>query len=187
MSDLKFWKSQDKELLLNVEPWFKVWREAVELPDGQIVPDFYTFSMPNSCVIIAMRSDHRVITLKQYKHGVGKIVTNLPAGFIEEGESPLAGAKRELIEETGYVSESWVDLGHFVRNANRGCGLMHVFLATDVRQVTDPDSGDLEDFDMDFIDFDVLLETVLTDEFRLMGITLSVLLAHNHLQSLVNQ
>lgn len=51
--------------------------------------------------------DLRVLLVRQYRHAAGQFLWELPAGGIDAGESALEGAKRELIEETGYTSETW--------------------------------------------------------------------------------
>lgn len=52
--------------------------------------------------VIAITDESRFVLEKQYRHGLGKTCYEIPAGVIEEGESPLEAAKRELQEETGY-------------------------------------------------------------------------------------
>ena len=66
-------------------------------------------------------------------------------GYIDEGEQPLAAAKRELLEETGYKSRQWEHLGEFVVDGNRGNGIAHFFLARGAYPVTEPDADDLEE------------------------------------------
>jgi 8-oxo-dGTP pyrophosphatase MutT (NUDIX family) len=72
----------------------------------------------------------------------------MPGGMIEKGESPLAGIKREFLEETGYVAKEWKSLGSFIGNSTRGCGTYHLFFATGAESVQKPDSGDLEELEL---------------------------------------
>jgi ADP-ribose pyrophosphatase len=59
-------------------------------------------------------------------------------------EAPLAAARRELLEETGYVSERWVSYGAYVTNANQYCNTAHLFRADGCRRVSAPTAPDVE-------------------------------------------
>ena len=61
---------------------------------------------------------------------MGKILLELPAGNFDAGEVPLAVAKRELAEETGYVSEEWRAIATFYNNPVKQNNQIHLFLAT---------------------------------------------------------
>lgn len=138
------WRLRQRQLVLNADPWLRVWREDLELPDGRDVDRFFTIEMPDYVVIVATTTDDRILTLRGYKHGPRRVCTSLPAGFIEAGEAPLDAARRELLEETGHQAEHWETLGSFVSDGNRGGGSGHLFLARGARPVTEPQSGDLE-------------------------------------------
>lgn len=63
-----------------------------------------------SVVILAVEgsgSDSKILLERQYRHAVRDYMWELPAGRIDEGETELAAAKRELLEETGYTAKSW--------------------------------------------------------------------------------
>ncbi len=55
----------------------------------------------------------------------------MAGGYIDANEDPLTAAKRELLEECGYTSNRWIALSSGVADANRGCGVGHLFLAVD--------------------------------------------------------
>ena len=95
-------------------PLFRVLTEEVSEPDGkQTTRDIIRHN--GSIVILAVdtskgRKDPRVIMEQQYRHAAGQYLIELPAGKLEPGEDSLEGAKRELIEETGYRAKHWTKL-----------------------------------------------------------------------------
>jgi len=91
---------------LNVED------RTYELPDGKIGEHYYHVSRPNYVLILAISDENQVIVEKQYRRGVDDFVYELPAGWIEEGETPLAAGIRELKEETGFTGtgEKWYEI-----------------------------------------------------------------------------
>lgn len=180
-NSLDLWKVIDRELLLSAQPWFDVWREKIELPDKRIIPDYHKIDMRDVCSVVAVTSEHEILVFKQYKHGVGAINLGLPAGYMEKEEEPLQTAMRELLEETGYESAHWTELGQFVRNGNQGCGSMHVFLALDAKQTTEPVVDDLEEQQLLFMTMSDLLHCFQNGQIRIMSVALSLLLANQHL------
>jgi ADP-ribose pyrophosphatase len=139
------WTSLDSRELLRVGNRLRVSEERVRLPDGREVNDFLQFTTPAFATILAALPDGRILCERQYKHGPRRVILTLPAGALEAGEDPLTGARRELLEETGYVSDEWTPLGGRVTHANAGGGVTHGFLARNCRKVAEPNSGDLED------------------------------------------
>ena len=142
------WKIVENNVVYEAEPWIQVSIQHIRLPSGKLVYDFHQVKMPESSVVVAKTPDGRMIMIKQYKHGVREVSLTLPGGLIEEEEEPLVAAKRELLEETGYIADNWQSLGCFVANANYGCGNVHVFLAQNSKCVKEPNSGDLENMEI---------------------------------------
>jgi ADP-ribose pyrophosphatase len=142
------WKSLTKKSILVKKPWFEIFKEKIQLPDGKIVPEYYEIEMPHYTAVFAVTLENKIIILRCYRHAIGEVTLTMPGGMIEEGESPLAGIQREFLEETGYKAKDWKPLGTFVGNSTRGCGTYHLFFATGAESVQKPDSGDLEELEL---------------------------------------
>jgi len=100
------WKLIESEIVL--DNFYKVARKRYKLPDGK-EKDFYIALQSKTVIILPITQDNQVILVRQYRPGPDQIITELPAGRIEEGEEVLEAANRELIEETGYSGEAkWV-------------------------------------------------------------------------------
>lgn len=81
-------------------------RDTVRLPDGNSATREYILH-PGAVCIVPMLDDGRVVLERQYRHPIGEVMIEFPAGKIDPGEDRLACAKRELLEETGYVAREW--------------------------------------------------------------------------------
>jgi ADP-ribose pyrophosphatase len=141
--------------------------EAVQLPDGRTVSDFYQIRLPDYALVYAEMRDGSVPLLRQYKHGVRRVCLSFPGGALEDGESPLDAARRELLEELGLAAETWESLGSLVTNANQGCNTAHLFRATGCHAVAAPDSRDLEDMSVVYVDTEGLHAPSLVAEIGL--------------------
>jgi ADP-ribose pyrophosphatase len=172
---------EERVELLDAAPWLHVWAEDVRLPDDRIIDGYLRLEMLDYVVIVAL-TDSGVIVLRSYKHGPADIVTSLPAGYLEPDEEPVDAARRELLEETGHVSEQWEELGSFVVDGNRGAGTVHMFLARRAREIAAPDPGDLEETEMSLVPLDNLLEAVRGGTVSVLPMAAAVALAAGRLR-----
>ncbi len=78
-------------------------------------------------------SDPTILLERQYRHAAGQFLLELPAGRIEPNEAPLAAAKRELIEETGFRARRWSRLVRYYASPGFLAETMQIFLAEDIR------------------------------------------------------
>ena len=87
----------------------QVRRDTVRLPDGTTTEREY-IQHPGAVVIIAVTDSDELVMERQYRYPLRRDMIELPAGKIDPGEPPLATAKRELLEETGYIASVWQHL-----------------------------------------------------------------------------
>ena len=89
-----------------------------------------------SIVVLAVdnhASEPDILLERQYRHAAQSMMWELPAGRIDEGESELAAAKRELLEETGYTARRWKKLLHFYVSPGFLDETMSIYLALDLK------------------------------------------------------
>lgn len=151
--------------------------EEVQLPDGQVIPDWpkiYTQDYVNAMVV---NKANEALVLEGYKHGAGRITWQIVGGYLEPGEDPLTAVQRELLEETGYETKDWSYLGSFVVDPNRHIGIGHFFCAQNVEQVAEPDSGDLEEYEMKWVPLKELRYALLDGRLAAVSYATTVALA----------
>lgn len=128
---MKSWKTIHTETLVN-DYHVSVKKNQVELPDGAVIDDFYTVTIPDAAMIAALTEDGRILLKSEYRYACGEEVIECPAGMFEPGEEPLEVARRELLEETGYASDDWTYLGSTLESTSKLTNTMHLFLARNV-------------------------------------------------------
>jgi len=97
--------TQSREELLKGH-FLLVVRETVRLPDGGAATREFVLH-PGAVAIVPLLDDGRIVLERQYRHPTGKVMIEIPAGKLDPGEELLACARRELLEETGYVAREW--------------------------------------------------------------------------------
>jgi len=113
--------------------FLKVTRDRIKLPDGSETRREF-IRHPGAVVILPMLPDGRVLLERQFRYPNDRVFIEFPAGKIDPGEDPLATAKRELEEETGYTATEW----NFVCTIHNAIAYsdehLEIFLARDLTQ-----------------------------------------------------
>ncbi len=84
----------------------KVRSDSVRLPDGTTAEREF-IEHPGAVAVIALTDAGELVMERQYRYPLGRDMIEIPAGKIDPGEDPLATARRELMEETGYTAAQW--------------------------------------------------------------------------------
>lgn len=130
-NEVKQWKVLSREYLIR-RPWLTARRDSIELPDGRVNPEYYVLEYPSWVNIIARTVEGRFVMVRQYRHGLGVMSTELCAGVVEDGEEPETAARRELAEETGYSGGTWTLMAVISGNPSTTNNLTYCFLAEGV-------------------------------------------------------
>ena len=141
------WKTLKSEYLIR-RPWLTARRDAVQLPNGVINDEFYVLEYPDWVNIIAITPGGDFVFVRQYRYALDLDSIELCAGVIEPGETPEQGARRELLEETGYGGGTWQEIMTIGQNPSTCSNWTHCFLATGVEKLQDQHLDRTEDIDV---------------------------------------
>lgn len=115
---------------------------------------------PGAAVIVPQLDQDLFVLVRQFRSPIKKVLWEFPAGTLESNESPLACAKREIAEETGYEAKRWKKLARFYPEPGISTELMHLYLACDLKPA--PRELDMDEFlERKVLSFQRLREMIL--------------------------
>ena len=117
-----------------------------ELPNGQTI-HAQVFEYDDEVLVFAMTKMQEVVLIRQYRHGLQKSILELPGGSVDKDESPLEAARRELLEETGYTSNTFIEVGYGSPNPAIYTSMIYYFLALNVEQIGKQSNYDTENME----------------------------------------
>jgi ADP-ribose pyrophosphatase len=129
----------------------KVHNDRVRLPDGtEGMREYVRHS--GAVAVVALFDDGKVLLERQFRYPNRRVFIEIPAGRLEPGEPHLETAKRELLEETGYVAAEWRSVGVINNAIGYSDETIEIFLARGLQQGTAKlDAGEfLETFSVPF-------------------------------------
>jgi ADP-ribose pyrophosphatase len=129
-------------------PFFALRVDTVQTGRGVVLDDYPVIESRDWICVVCLDEANQAVMVKQYRHGVGQVTLEFPAGRIDPGEAPLAAAARELLEETGYAASEWTLLRSICPDTTRQRTLAHVFLATGARRVSEQNLEPCEDVEV---------------------------------------
>lgn len=135
---IKPWKIRETTYL---HPNLRV--DTCELSNGQVI-NAHLLEYEDEVMIFALTQDREVVLIKQYRHGMQNVIVELPGGSVDHGERPLDAAKRELMEETGYSSNNFIQIGVGSPNPAIYTNKLYSFLAMDAVKLGEQSTDDSE-------------------------------------------
>jgi ADP-ribose pyrophosphatase len=136
--------------------------DEVHLPDGSTGVREYVVHQGAS-MVVPLFEDFSLLFERQFRYPVGNHFLELPAGKVDRGEAPLAAARRELFEETGYVAERWQHLATLYPCVGYSNERVDLFLARGLKHEDHP-GEDGEFIECVSIGLDEALELVVHGE-----------------------
>ena len=125
------WRILSSKSLIQ-DRWIDVRADRCLTPSGAEISPYYVLTYPDWVHVVALTRQQDLVLVKQYRHAAGRGFLELPAGVMETTDpNPEAAARRELSEETGYVSDRWLHVASLYPNPAMQTNRVHTFLALD--------------------------------------------------------
>ncbi|HEV2339365.1 MAG TPA: NUDIX hydrolase [Patescibacteria group bacterium] len=130
----RYWKVvRSKQIVTS--PHFTLRADTIELPNGTTIGEYTVWQVPDGVVVVAITKDGNVIFTRQYRHGTGEVLLQLPGGsYDKRKENPKEAAARELLEETGYKANKLTYLGEISIYPSKMTKQVCIYLTRDVEQ-----------------------------------------------------
>jgi ADP-ribose pyrophosphatase len=123
--------------------FLRLYQDKVRAADGHVGIREYV-RHPGAVAIVPLLDNGDVVLERQFRHPLGRVMIEIPAGKIDPSEPLLACGKRELLEETGYTAATWVHFGGFHNAFGYSDERIDVFLARGLKlERTQQDDGEV--------------------------------------------
>jgi 8-oxo-dGTP pyrophosphatase MutT (NUDIX family) len=175
------WEVLHSERLLET-PYFTLRSDRLRLPDGAIKEAYYVLERPDAAIIFPLTKEGEVVLVRQFRPPLDRMELGLPAGLVEDGESPEAAARRELLEETGYSGGGWEALGSLASSPSLKDNWAYLFLARGVEETAPPDLDEHELVEVTKVPVERMLDLIQAGEIVSSSGVAAIMLALRSLE-----
>jgi len=157
--------------------WLKVRTDTCCTKSGLTIGPYHVIEYPPWINVIALTPEKEIVLVRQYRHGAGIIVTEIPCGVVDKSDpSPALAAVRELVEETGYEGDPPRLIGSFYANPANQNNIVSSFLILNARRTKKQTLDPNEEIEVVLIKLWDFIGAVISGDMKLQGMHNSALL-----------
>ena len=150
------------------DQWLTLRTDRCRNGAGVEIDPYHVLEYPDWVNIAAFTDDGRIVLVREYRHGAGKVMLGLPSGRMDETDlSAETAARRELLEETGYAGESCTELGTMFANPATHNNRTSTFLIGNATRIEEQSLDPNEEIEVIVEDFDAFLQRLKRREIGL--------------------
>ena len=138
------------------------WFQLVAKHPQSFAEPHYSIRARDYVGVVAVDAQGRFLLVRQLRPAVGGRTLEIPSGHVDEGETPEESARKELLEETGYVADKMELMANLSPDTGRFCNRMWCFFAGDARP--SPNPAHLVEAGIDFVLFDGTLRALVAEK-----------------------
>jgi ADP-ribose pyrophosphatase len=110
-----------------VSQWMTIVSRDVQFSPGTAAETYYAIAEPSYVTAVALTPEGRILLVRQYRPAIERFSLELPGGLVDQNEDAPHAMVRELLEETGYSTESITPIGHAATCSSRISNSMYSF------------------------------------------------------------
>ncbi len=159
------WSVKSSKIILE-DHWIKVRTDECVTSDGVVITPYYVLEYPDWVHMVVVNNKNQILIIEQYRHGLKKVLFELPCGTQEgKDKSPLEAARRELLEETGYTGD-FIHAGQVSPNPATHSNIIHVFLVVNPVRKAQSHNDPTEVLNYAFVDVEKVYRLIDKGGFR---------------------
>lgn len=163
---MKKWKTLNSEYLFKT-PFGNLRKDECELPNGNIIKDYYVNEYSNWVNAIVITNENKILLVKQYRYAAEEFFLEIPAGKPEGDETYQEAILREIKEETGYITEHEpILLGEFFINPATQNNKVFSYLILDAYQAFEQELDPTEFIEINLVEIDEMLTKIKNGEIN---------------------
>ena len=144
-SNNKKWELLSRKLVYDGSPHIKISVDKVKLPNGKIIDDYHRIEINDAVMLLVQNNKDELLVYREYRHGINHEALTFPAGGIENRETSIEAARRELLEETGYKAESFDIINDYIVSGSYMFSKLTFIRVSSIKKIKEAINKDIED------------------------------------------
>ena len=166
MNSNKNWKLISRDKVYDGNPYIKIYKDTVKLPNNKIINDYHRIEVNNAVMLLIENDKKELLVYNEYRHGIGDVSYTFPAGGIENNESIEAASEREVMEELGYKFNNIKLLKKYIVSGSYMFSELNMVSIKNIEKISEPKEIDIENPEIMWLSKKSVKEALFNDKFK---------------------